>query len=80
MMNIEDNILSGQPRTDGIYSDLLLNLISAIRDLKGAPRADVAARMPWDVAQELMDLGHAVATPAVDPASLDDDADYQRRR
>ncbi len=73
-----DNILWGdrEPRS---YHLLLENLISAVRNLKGAQRADVAGRMPWDVAQELIDLGHAVATPVGDPASLDNDEDFQRR-
>lgn len=77
-MDPHDNILWGEHEPND-YPDLLSNLIKAIRDLKGAQRADVAARMPWDVAQELIDLGYEVATPSVDPRSLDHDEDYQRR-
>lgn len=75
---IYDNILQGRHMPNG-YPALLSNLIKAIRDLKGAQRTDVALRMPWDVAEELMDLGRAVATPIMDPKSLDHDEDYRRR-
>lgn len=77
-MTHHDNVLSGEQEPAG-YVDLLTDLITAVRNLKGAQRADVAGRMPWDVARELMDLGHAVATPCGNPLYLDIDADYQRR-
>lgn len=58
---------------------LIPNLIRAIRDLKGVCRAEVAARMPWDVAYELMKLSFSVSTPDADPLHLDNDEDFQAR-
>lgn len=52
--------------------------VKAMRGLQGFQRADIAARLPWDVAAEIIDLAAAAATPICDPKHLDHDEDYRR--
>lgn len=56
--------------------DRISALVRAIRDLKGACRAEVACCMPWDVAYEITQLSFSLTKPIANPRDLDDDEDY----
>ncbi len=58
---------------------LIAALVKAVRDLEGCYRSNVVARLPWDVATELIDIGYDLSHADVNPENLDYDEDFCRR-